>query len=149
MPRTFTSFNIFTLYSSPSTMVEVYFDIGHQKIVESTCHVKRFMNWNNIDDSFIKRLLPVFKDESGNFYSRTYPHILIKKNSSSFKGLYLTHFYTIKFDKKTKSPIISLLHSTGTSDTAIIPTLKCLFVAKREKWIKIQINFSLLKVMLA
>ncbi|KAM9944994.1 hypothetical protein ACTFIT_003244 [Dictyostelium discoideum] len=40
--------------------------------------------------------------------------------------------YTIKFDKETNKPIISLLHSTGTSDTALIPTLKCLIVPNRE-----------------
>ncbi|KAM9944826.1 hypothetical protein ACTFIT_009555 [Dictyostelium discoideum] len=31
--------------------------------------------------------------------------------------------YTIKFDKETNKPIISLLHSTSTSDTALIPTV--------------------------
>ncbi|KAM9962774.1 hypothetical protein ACTFIR_005691 [Dictyostelium discoideum] len=31
--------------------------------------------------------------------------------------------YTIKFDKETNKPIISLLHSAGTSDTSLIPTL--------------------------
>ncbi|KAM9950943.1 hypothetical protein ACTFIT_007043 [Dictyostelium discoideum] len=40
--------------------------------------------------------------------------------------------YTIKFDKETNKPIISLLHSTSTSDTALIPTLKCLIVPNRE-----------------
>ncbi|KAM9975573.1 hypothetical protein ACTFIW_005446 [Dictyostelium discoideum] len=34
--------------------------------------------------------------------------------------------YTIKCDKETNKPIISLLHSTGTSDTALMSTLKCL-----------------------
>ncbi|KAM9992246.1 hypothetical protein ACTFIY_009676 [Dictyostelium cf. discoideum] len=36
--------------------------------------------------------------------------------------------YTIKFDKETYKPIVSLIHSTGKSDTALIPTLKCLIV---------------------
>ncbi|KAM9954846.1 hypothetical protein ACTFIW_000949 [Dictyostelium discoideum] len=40
--------------------------------------------------------------------------------------------YTIKFDKETNKPIISLLHSTGTSDTSLIPTLKCLIVPNKE-----------------
>ncbi|KAM9954971.1 hypothetical protein ACTFIW_000801 [Dictyostelium discoideum] len=40
--------------------------------------------------------------------------------------------YTIKFDKVTNKPIISLLHSTGTSDTSLIPTLKCLIVPNKE-----------------
>ncbi|KAM9975584.1 hypothetical protein ACTFIW_005457 [Dictyostelium discoideum] len=40
--------------------------------------------------------------------------------------------YTIKFDKETNKPIISLLHSTGTSDTSPIPTLKCLIVLNKE-----------------
>ncbi|KAM9970329.1 hypothetical protein ACTFIR_002184 [Dictyostelium discoideum] len=40
--------------------------------------------------------------------------------------------YTIKFDKETNKPIISLLHSTGTSDTSFIPTLKCLIVPNKE-----------------
>ncbi|KAM9954854.1 hypothetical protein ACTFIW_000957 [Dictyostelium discoideum] len=43
-----------------------------------------------------------------------------------------TQLYTIKLDKETNKPIISLLHSTGTSDTAIIPTLKCLIVPNKE-----------------
>ncbi|KAM9954867.1 hypothetical protein ACTFIW_000970 [Dictyostelium discoideum] len=40
--------------------------------------------------------------------------------------------YTVKFDKETNYPIISLLHSTGTSDTSLIPTLKCLMVPNKE-----------------
>ncbi|KAM9975426.1 hypothetical protein ACTFIW_013308 [Dictyostelium discoideum] len=40
--------------------------------------------------------------------------------------------YTIKFDKETNKPIISLLHSTGKSDTSLIPTLKCLIVPNKE-----------------
>ncbi|KAM9943655.1 hypothetical protein ACTFIT_001944 [Dictyostelium discoideum] len=35
-------------------------------------------------------------------------------------------------NSKTNQPIISLLHSTSTSDTALIPTLKCLIVPNRE-----------------
>ncbi|KAM9954264.1 hypothetical protein ACTFIW_003805 [Dictyostelium discoideum] len=40
--------------------------------------------------------------------------------------------HTIKFDKETNKPIISLLHSTGTSDTSLIPTLKCLIVPNKK-----------------
>ncbi|KAM9994362.1 hypothetical protein ACTFIZ_007595 [Dictyostelium cf. discoideum] len=40
--------------------------------------------------------------------------------------------YTVKFDKETDKPIISLLHSTGSSDPILIPTLKCLIVPNKE-----------------
>ncbi|KAM9975455.1 hypothetical protein ACTFIW_013336 [Dictyostelium discoideum] len=40
--------------------------------------------------------------------------------------------YTIKFDKETNELIISLLHSTGTSDTTLILTLKYLIVPNKE-----------------
>ncbi|KAM9978002.1 hypothetical protein ACTFIY_011756 [Dictyostelium cf. discoideum] len=36
------------------------------------------------------------------------------------------------FDKETNKPIVSLIHSTGKSDTALIPTLKCLIVPNRD-----------------
>ncbi|KAM9950979.1 hypothetical protein ACTFIT_009736 [Dictyostelium discoideum] len=48
------------------------------------------------------------------------------------KKQYYELLYTIKFDKETNKPIISLLHSTGTSDTALIPTLNSLIVPNRE-----------------
>ncbi|KAM9954872.1 hypothetical protein ACTFIW_000975 [Dictyostelium discoideum] len=35
-------------------------------------------------------------------------------------------YYIIKFHKLTNKPIISILRSNGTIDTALIPTLKCL-----------------------
>ncbi|KAM9997129.1 hypothetical protein ACTFIZ_007913 [Dictyostelium cf. discoideum] len=40
--------------------------------------------------------------------------------------------YTSIFDKETDKPIISLLHSTSSSDTVLIPTLKCLIVLNKE-----------------
>ncbi|KAM9982198.1 hypothetical protein ACTFIZ_006733 [Dictyostelium cf. discoideum] len=40
--------------------------------------------------------------------------------------------YTFKFDKETDKPIISLLHSTSSSDPILIPTLKCLIVPNKE-----------------
>ncbi|KAM9981527.1 hypothetical protein ACTFIY_003850 [Dictyostelium cf. discoideum] len=40
--------------------------------------------------------------------------------------------YTIKFDKETNKPIVSLIHSTGKSDTALITTIKCLIVPNRD-----------------
>ncbi|KAM9994001.1 hypothetical protein ACTFIZ_011967 [Dictyostelium cf. discoideum] len=40
--------------------------------------------------------------------------------------------YTVKFDKETDKPIISLLHSTSSSDPILIPTLKCLIVPNKE-----------------
>ncbi|KAM9975549.1 hypothetical protein ACTFIW_000465 [Dictyostelium discoideum] len=50
--------------------------------------------------------------------------------------------YTIKFDKETNKPIISLLYSTGTSDTSLIPTLKCLIIPNKENLDPdIKINF--------
>ncbi|KAM9982218.1 hypothetical protein ACTFIZ_006729 [Dictyostelium cf. discoideum] len=40
--------------------------------------------------------------------------------------------YTVKFDKETDKPIISLLHSTSSSDPILIPTHKCLIVPNKE-----------------
>ncbi|KAM9974246.1 hypothetical protein ACTFIR_003962 [Dictyostelium discoideum] len=59
-------------------------------------------------------------------------HKNINKLKEYVKNLYDELFYTIKFDKETNKPIISLLHSTGTSDTSLIPTLKCLIVSNKE-----------------
>ncbi|KAM9985033.1 hypothetical protein ACTFIY_009459 [Dictyostelium cf. discoideum] len=59
-----------------------------------------------------------------------------QKRSNSSKDLINDEedelLYTIKFDKETNKPIISLIHSTGKSDTALIPTLKCLIVPNRD-----------------
>ncbi|KAM9988926.1 hypothetical protein ACTFIY_004988 [Dictyostelium cf. discoideum] len=40
--------------------------------------------------------------------------------------------YTIEFNKETNKPIVTLIHSTGKSDTALIPTLKCLIFPNRD-----------------
>ncbi|KAM9974166.1 hypothetical protein ACTFIR_003882 [Dictyostelium discoideum] len=60
-------------------------------------------------------------------------HKNINKLKEYVKDLYEDELlYTIKFDKETKKPIITLLHSTGTSDTSLIATLKCLIVPNKE-----------------
>ncbi|KAM9985629.1 hypothetical protein ACTFIZ_000223 [Dictyostelium cf. discoideum] len=47
--------------------------------------------------------------------------------------------YTVKFDKETDKPIISLLHCTSSSDPILIPTLKCLIVPNKENMNKSRI----------
>ncbi|KAM9995061.1 hypothetical protein ACTFIY_001261 [Dictyostelium cf. discoideum] len=81
----------------------------------------------------LNNLTELSKVKESNYIVNIFNH---PKRSNSSKDLINDEedelLYTIKFDKETNKPIVSLIHSTGKSDTALIPTLKCLIVPNRD-----------------
>ncbi|KAM9983570.1 hypothetical protein ACTFIY_000292 [Dictyostelium cf. discoideum] len=81
----------------------------------------------------LNNLTELSKVKESNYIVNIFNH---PKRSNSSKDLINDEedelLYTIKFDKETNKPIVSLIHSTSKSDTALIPTLKCLIVPNRD-----------------
>ncbi|KAM9978266.1 hypothetical protein ACTFIY_011995 [Dictyostelium cf. discoideum] len=81
----------------------------------------------------LDNLTELSKVKESNYIVNIFNH---PKRSNSSKNLINNEedelLYTIKFDKETNKPIVSLIHSTGKSNTALIPTLKCLIVPNRD-----------------
>ncbi|KAM9979636.1 hypothetical protein ACTFIY_008870 [Dictyostelium cf. discoideum] len=80
----------------------------------------------------LNNITELSKVEESNYIVNIFNH---PKRSNSSKDLINDEdelLYTIKFDKETNKPIVSLIHSTGKSDTALIPTLKCLIVPNKD-----------------
>ncbi|KAM9984048.1 hypothetical protein ACTFIY_000789 [Dictyostelium cf. discoideum] len=81
----------------------------------------------------LNNLTELSKVKESNYSVNIFNH---PKRSNSSKDLINDEedelLYTIKFDKETNKPIVSLIHSNGKSDTALIPTLKCLIFPNRD-----------------
>ncbi|KAM9998708.1 hypothetical protein ACTFIY_008369 [Dictyostelium cf. discoideum] len=81
----------------------------------------------------LNNLTELSKVKESNYIVNIFNH---PKRSNSSKDLINDEedelLYTIKFDNETNKPIVSLIHSTSKSDTALIPTLKCLIVPNRD-----------------
>ncbi|KAM9981562.1 hypothetical protein ACTFIY_003865 [Dictyostelium cf. discoideum] len=81
----------------------------------------------------LNNLTELSKVKESNYIVNIFNH---PKRSNSSKDLINDEedelLYTIKFDKETNKPIVSLIHSTSKSDIALIPTLKCLIVPNRD-----------------